>query len=173
MVARITPEIIGLRWLLFGATVWAMGAPWSAAPVALRDRFRLRLAYDAAEFSPPVSGPRGHTETIKCRESRCSNVSLVAALSPWLLVAFPAQAKAATVHLKGVQTTLTTDPVTIGVLFGAGIIPLPLSPSAVTPTALAARYTFPVTAGAVNATTPTGRLVPGATTCSARRPTSS
>ena len=84
--------------------------------------------------------------------------TLVAALSLWLLVAVPAQAKAATVHLKGLQTTLTTDPATTGVLFGAGIIPLPVSPSAVTPTAHAARYTFPITAGAVNATTLVGSI---------------
>ena len=83
---------------------------------------------------------------------------LVAALSLWLAVAGPAQAKAATVHLKGVQTTLTTDPVTTGILFGAGIIPFPVSPTALTPTAHAARYTFPITGGAVNAKTLVGGI---------------
>jgi hypothetical protein len=84
--------------------------------------------------------------------------AVVAALSLWLVVAVPAQAKAATVHLKGVQTTLSTDPATTGLLFGAGIIPLPVSPTAVTPTAHAARYTFPITGGAVDATTLAGSI---------------
>ena len=84
--------------------------------------------------------------------------ALVAAVSLWLMIAVPAQAKAATVHLKGAQTTLTTDPVTTGVLFGAGIIPLPVSPTAVTPTAHAASYTFPITGGMVNAKTLAGSI---------------
>jgi hypothetical protein len=84
--------------------------------------------------------------------------AVVAALTLWLVVAIPAQAKAATVHLKGLQTTLTTDPATTGVLFGAGIIPFPVSPSAVSPTAHAARYSFPISGGRVNAATLVGSI---------------
>jgi len=84
--------------------------------------------------------------------------TVVAALTLWLVVAFPAQAKAATVHLNGVQTTLTTDPATTALLFGAGIIPLPAWPTAVAPTAHAASYTFPITGGRVNATTLAGAI---------------
>ncbi len=84
--------------------------------------------------------------------------AVMAALTLWLVVAVPAQAKAATVHLKGVQTTLTTDPATTGLLFGAGIIPLPVSPTAVSPTAHAARYSFPISGGTVNATSLAGSI---------------
>jgi hypothetical protein len=84
--------------------------------------------------------------------------TVAAALTLWLVVAFPAQAKAATVHLNGVQTTLTTDPATTALLFGAGIIPLPVWPTAVAPTAHAASYTFPITGGRVNAKTLAGRI---------------
>ena len=84
--------------------------------------------------------------------------TVAAALTLWLVVAFPAQAKAATVHLNGVQTTLTTDPATTALLFGAGIIPLPVWPTAVAPTAHAASYTFPVTGGRVNAKTLAGSI---------------
>jgi hypothetical protein len=84
--------------------------------------------------------------------------TLVAAVSLWLLVAFPAQAKAATVHLNGVRTTLTTDPATTALLFGAGIIPLPVAPTAVAPTAHAASYTFPITGGRVDGKTLVGSV---------------
>ena len=66
-------------------------------------------------------------------------------LSLLVLVAAP-QAQAANVKLDGMRTTLTTDTGTTSALFGAGIIPLPIAPSSVTPTSDAARYTFPVTA---------------------------
>jgi len=82
----------------------------------------------------------------------------VAALALLWAVTVPAQARAATVSLKGVQTTLTTDPVTTGVLFGASIIPFPVSPTTLSPTAHAARYTFPITRGLVNAKTLVGSI---------------
>ncbi len=84
-------------------------------------------------------------------------LALLLALSLFLLVAAP-QAQAATVRLDGVRTTLTTDPATTSALFGAGIIPLPIAPSTVTPTADAARYTFPVTGGQVDAKTLAGTI---------------
>jgi hypothetical protein len=62
------------------------------------------------------------------------------------------------VNLDGVRTTLTTDPGTTSALFGAGIIPLPMAPSSIAPTSDAARYTFPVTGGRVDAKTLTGTI---------------
>jgi hypothetical protein len=94
-------------------------------------------------------------------------VALAAALLVLVVVATPAKAHAAstqakaasaTVRLVGVRTTLTTDPATTGLLFGAGIIPLPVSPTAVSPTAHAARYSFPVTGGMVDAKTLAGSI---------------
>jgi hypothetical protein len=79
-------------------------------------------------------------------------------LLAWLLVASPARAQAATVRLDGVRTTLTTDPATTTLLLGAGIIPLPVWPTPITLTAHAARYSFPVTSGAVDATTLAGNV---------------
>jgi hypothetical protein len=84
-------------------------------------------------------------------------LALVLSLSLLVLVAAP-QAQAAKVKLDGVRTTLTTDPGTTSALFGAGIIPLPIAPSSVTPTSDAARYTFPVTGGKVDATTLAGYI---------------
>lgn len=80
---------------------------------------------------------------------------LLLALSLFVLTAAP-RAQAATVRLDGVRTALTTDPGTTSALFAAGIIPFPISPSAITPTADAARYTFPVTGGRVDAKTLAG-----------------
>jgi hypothetical protein len=62
------------------------------------------------------------------------------------------------VHLNGVKTTLTTDPATTNLLFGAGIIPLPVWPTAVAPTADAAMYSFPITGGKVDGTTLAGKI---------------
>ena len=76
-------------------------------------------------------------------------------LSLLVLVAAP-QAQAAKVNLDGMRTTLTTDPGTTSALFGAGIIPLPIAPSTIAPTSDAARYTFPVTGGRVDAKTLAG-----------------
>lgn len=84
-------------------------------------------------------------------------LALVLSLSLFLLLAAP-QAQAAKVGLDGVRTTLTTDPGTTSALFGAGIIPLPMAPSSITPTADAARYAFPVTGGRVDAKTLAGRI---------------
>jgi hypothetical protein len=82
-------------------------------------------------------------------------------LLTWAVLVMPAHAKTAastTVRLDGVRTTLTTDPATTTLLFTAGIIPLPVAPTSIVPTADAARYTFPVTGGAVNATTLAGSI---------------
>ena len=82
-------------------------------------------------------------------------LALVLALSLFVLVAAP-QAQAATLRLDGMRTTLTTDPGTTAALFGAGIIPLPVAPSTIAPTSDAARYTFPITGGRVDAKTTAG-----------------
>ena len=82
-------------------------------------------------------------------------LALVLALSLFVLLAAP-QAQAATLRLDGMQTTLTTDPGTTGALWAAGIIPLPVAPSTVSPTSDAARYTFPITTGRVDAKTTAG-----------------
>ena len=84
-------------------------------------------------------------------------LALVLSLSLLVLVAAP-QAQAAKVNLDGMRTTLTTDPGTTSALFGAGIIPLPMAPSSITPTSDAARYTFPITGGRVDAKTLAGRI---------------
>jgi len=85
---------------------------------------------------------------------------LAAAASVLVLwfVLFAPTAQAASVRLDGVRTSLTTDPVTTTVLFGAGIIPLPVAPTNVVPTADAARYTFPITGGRVDAKTLAGSI---------------
>jgi len=82
-------------------------------------------------------------------------LALVLALSLFVLLVAP-QAQAATLRLDGMQTTLTTDPGTTGALWAAGIIPLPVAPSTVSPTSDAARYTFPITTGRVDAKTTAG-----------------
>lgn len=84
-------------------------------------------------------------------------LAVALALSFWFaLLATDAQAK--TVRLDGQRTTLTTDPATTTVLFGAGIIPLPVAPTPVTPTADAARYSFPIPFGKVDAMTLAGYI---------------
>jgi len=82
-------------------------------------------------------------------------LALVLALSLLVLLAAP-QAQAATLRLDGMQTTLTTDPGTTGALWAAGIIPLPVAPSTVSPTSDAALYSFPITTGRVDAKTTAG-----------------
>jgi len=84
-------------------------------------------------------------------------LALVLALSLWLAV-FTADAQAANVRLDGVRTTLTTDPDTTTLLFSVGIIPLPIAPTPVVPTLDAARYSFPVTGGAVDSRTLAGYI---------------
>ncbi len=82
-------------------------------------------------------------------------LAIVLALSLFVLVAAP-QAQAATLRLDGMRTTLTTDTATTQALWDAGIIPLPVAPSTVSPAAAGARYTFPVTGGRVDAKTTAG-----------------
>lgn len=84
-------------------------------------------------------------------------LALVLSLSLFLLLAAP-QAQAAKVGLDGMRTTLTTDPGTTTALFGAGIIPFPIAPSAISPTSNAARYTFAITGGKVDAKTLAGTI---------------
>ena len=84
-------------------------------------------------------------------------LALLLSLSLLVLVAAP-QAQAAKVGLDGKRTTLTTDPGTTSALFGAGIIPFPIAPSTIAPTADAARYTFPITGGRVDAKTLAGTI---------------
>ena len=64
------------------------------------------------------------------------------------------------------RTTLTTDPGTTSALFGAGIIPFPIAPSTIAPTSDAARYTFPVTGGRVDATRSPAPSATPAASCS-------
>jgi len=95
--------------------------------------------------------------TFSARKIGLAVLALALALSLWLVVAAP-QAQAATVKLDGARTTLTTDPGTTTTLFSAGIIPLPVWPTPVVPTSDAAKYTFPVTGGAVDAKTLAGSI---------------
>ena len=82
-------------------------------------------------------------------------LALVLTLSLLVLVAAP-QAQAATLRLDGMRTTLTTNTGTTQALWDEGIIPLPVAPSTVSPTTQAARYTFPITTGRVDAKTTAG-----------------
>jgi hypothetical protein len=82
---------------------------------------------------------------------------LLLAMVLWTTV-FASDAQAKTLRLDGVRTTLVTDPATTTLLFGAGIIPLPIAPTPVVPTADAARYSFPVTGGAVDSKTLAGAI---------------
>jgi hypothetical protein len=82
-------------------------------------------------------------------------LAIVLALSLFAFVAAP-QAKAATLRLDGMRTTLTTDTGTTQALWDAGIIPLPVAPSTVSAAPAAARYTFPITTGRVDAKTTAG-----------------
>lgn len=91
------------------------------------------------------------------RSAGLSVLGLLLAMTLLLLLAAP-QAQAANVRLNGVRTTLTTDPGTTSALFAAGIIPLPVAPSTIAPTSTAARYTFPVTSGKVDAKTLAGKI---------------
>ncbi len=87
-----------------------------------------------------------------------ASIALMLTIASLFLLAVPS-AQAATLRLDGVRTTLTTDPATTSALFGAGIIPLPVAPTPIVPTADAARYTFPVTGGAVDSKTLAGSIL--------------
>ena len=82
-------------------------------------------------------------------------LAIVLALSLFVLVAAP-QAQAATLRLDGMRTALFTDTGTTEALWDAGIIPLPVAPSTVSAAPGAARYTFPITSGRVDAKTTAG-----------------
>jgi hypothetical protein len=84
--------------------------------------------------------------------------ALAIALLLWSVAVMPATAKTTTVRLSGVQTLLYTNPATTTLLFNAGIIPLPVAPTPVVPTADAARYTFPITGGMVDGQTLAGSI---------------
>jgi hypothetical protein len=96
-------------------------------------------------------------QTFPARKISLAALALALAISLWMIVAAP-QAQAATVRLDGMRTTLTTDPGTTTALFSAGIITLPVWPTPVAPTSDAAKYTFPITGGAVNAKTLAGSI---------------
>jgi hypothetical protein len=98
-----------------------------------------------------------HSTALPYRRAGLALLALAAVLSFWLVLATP-KAEAATVRLDGVRTTLTTNPDTTTALFTAGIIPLPVAPTPIVPTADAARYTFPITGGYVDAKTLVGRI---------------
>ena len=97
-------------------------------------------------------------ESPRTRRLALIGLALAIFVLAWAMLAVPARAQAATVRLDGMRTTLTTDPATTTLLFTAGIIPLPVWPTPVVPTADAAKYTFPVSGGAVDATTLAGRI---------------
>jgi hypothetical protein len=80
----------------------------------------------------------------------------VALLMTLSLGIFASDAQAKTLRLDGVRTTLVTDPDTTTLLFSVGIIPLPIFPTPIMPTADAAKYSFPVTGGAVDSKTLAG-----------------
>ena len=84
-------------------------------------------------------------------------LALVMALTVWA-AAFASDARAADVRLDGVRTTLITDPATTSLLFSVGVIPLPIAPTPIMPTADAAKYIFPVTGGLVDAKTLAGKI---------------
>ena len=82
-------------------------------------------------------------------------LAFVLALSLFVLVAAP-QAQGATLRLDGMRTTLYTDTGTTEALWDEGIIPLPVAPSTVAAAPAAAKYTFPITTGRVDAKTTAG-----------------
>jgi len=82
---------------------------------------------------------------------------LLMAMVLWMTV-FATDAQAKSVRLDGVRTTLVTDPATTTLLFGAGIIPLPIAPTPVVPTADAAKYSFPITRSFVDSKTLAGKI---------------
>jgi hypothetical protein len=97
------------------------------------------------------------------RPARFALVALASVLSLSLLVlvlAPQAQAKKSYDKFRAGSgmTTLTTDPATTSLLFGAGIIPLPVAPTTITPTSDAAQYTFPVTYGKLDLSAPSGYI---------------
>ncbi|MBN2203782.1 MAG: hypothetical protein JW767_02055 [Thermoleophilia bacterium] len=55
-------------------------------------------------------------------------------------------------------TNVRTDPDTTTLLFSAGIIPLPMAPTTVTPTVDAARYRNPITGGRLDSKTLAGKI---------------
>jgi len=99
--------------------------------------------------SRSIARPRPHVTV--------SLLVLLTALVLWMTVLAP-DAQAKTLRLDGVRTTLVTEPATTTLLFGAGIIPLPIAPTPVVPTADAAKYSFPVTGGAVDSKTLAGAI---------------
>lgn len=99
--------------------------------------------------SRPLALPRKHVAI--------SLLVLVMAMTLWMTL-FTASAQAKTLRLDGVRTTLTTDPATTTLLFSVGVIPLPIAPTPVVPTADAARYSFPVTGGYADSNTLAGKI---------------
>jgi Htaa len=88
--------------------------------------------------------------------------ALVLVLSLAALAAGVAKAQAQVVQLDGVKTQLTTDPATTKVLIKNAIVPLPVGRTGFGPVltkgGLAARYSFPITGGSLDAATLAGTI---------------
>jgi hypothetical protein len=100
---------------------------------------------------------KSRTVALPRKHVAISLLVLLMAVTLWMAV-FTVDAQAKTLRLDGVRTSLVTDPATTTLLFGAGIIPLPIAPTPVVPTADAAKYSFPVTGGAVDSKTLAGAI---------------
>jgi hypothetical protein len=87
---------------------------------------------------------------------------LVLVLSLGALVAGAAKAQAQVVQLDGVKTQLTTDRATTKVLLKNRILPLPVGKTGFRPIlgkgGIAARYSFPITGGSLDAATLAGTI---------------
>jgi hypothetical protein len=87
---------------------------------------------------------------------------LVMVLSLGALVAGAAKAQAQVVQLDGVKTQLTTDRATTKVLLKNRILPLPVGKTGFRPIlgkeGIAARYSFPITGGSLDAATLAGTI---------------
>lgn len=88
--------------------------------------------------------------------------ALVLVLWVAALAAGVTKAQAQVVQLDGVKTQLTTDPATTKVLIRNAIVPLPVGRTGFRPVltkgGLAARYSFPITGGSLDAATLAGTI---------------
>lgn len=86
-------------------------------------------------------------------------LAVALALVAWLVALAPPAHAAQTVRLDGINTTLTAEATTLDLLFGLGIVPLPLGPATMALTSSSAKYTFPITGGQVIDSVPLGGAV--------------
>ena len=91
------------------------------------------------------------------RKSLLMSLGVIALLAA-MVFGGVASAQARPLHLDGVRTQLTLEPATAGALLGLGVIPLPVWPTPVVPTADSLRYSFPVTGGRVDSKTLVGNI---------------